>query len=142
MQQGLKRRLFIYVGDGEASIEDFSGDQCRQLLSSGAKSRSQSPRKRQRDAVVSPTGDGEVNKEYVRGRRRRRSFGSSSQDPSFDGTLWTTSQETIPDTDIDDNDDELDKCDDGVERQSKRRCVASPCNDNDPSWKSILDPHP
>ncbi|KAH0565004.1 hypothetical protein GP486_001602 [Trichoglossum hirsutum] len=133
VQQGLTRRLFIYVGDGETSIADFSGDQCRQLLSSGAKSCSQSPRKRQRDAFVAPARDGEDNreKEYVRGRRRRRSFGSSSQDSSFDEKLWTTSQETIPDTDIDDSNDGLGSCDDGAESQSKRQCVASPCDHND-----------
>ena len=145
VQQGLKRRLCIYVGDGETSIADFSGDQCRQLLSSGAKSRSQSPRKRQRDAFVAPAGDGEDNKEeeYARGRRRRRSFDASlSQDSSFDEKLWTTSQETIPDTDIDDNYEELDNCDDDAERRSKRRCLTSPYNHNDSSWKSILDPHP
>lgn len=142
MQQGLKRRLCIYVGDGETSIVDFSGDQCRQLLASGAKSRSQSPRKRQRDACMAPVGDGEDNGEerHFRGRGRRRSFGASSQDSSFDEKLWTTSQETIPDTDIDDNNDELDNCDD-AERRLKRWCLAGSCNHNDPSWKSILDPH-
>lgn len=72
VQQGLTRRLCIYVGDGDTSIADLSGDQCRQLLSPGAKSRSQSPRKRQRDAFVALTGDGEDNREeeYFRGRRR------------------------------------------------------------------------
>ena len=98
-------------------------------------------RKRQRDACVAPAGDGEDNGEeqYFRGRRRRRSFSASSQDSSFDEKLWTTSQETIPDTDNDDNDDELDNCDD-AERHSKRWCLASSCNHNDPSWKSpILD---
>ena len=92
---------------------------------------------------MAPARDGEDNreKEYVQGCRRRRSFGSSSQDSSFDEKLWTTSQETIPDTDIDDSDDELDSCDDGAESQLKTRCVTSPCNHNDSSWKSILDPH-
>jgi hypothetical protein len=125
VQQGLKRRLCIYVGDGETSIADYSGDQCRQLLSSGAKSRSQSPRKRQRDAFVATAEDGEDNREgeYFRGRRRRRSFEASlSQDSSFDEKLWTTSQETITNTDIDDNDDELANRDD-AERHSKRRCL-------------------
>ena len=72
VQQGLTRRLCIYVGDGDTSIADLSGDQCRQLLSPGAKSRSQSPRKRQRDAFVALTGDWEDNREeeYFRGRRR------------------------------------------------------------------------
>ena len=64
------------------------------------------------------------------------------QDSSFDEKLWTTSQETIPDTDIDDNHEELDNCDDDAERRSKRRCLTSPYNHNDSSWKSILDPHP
>jgi hypothetical protein len=51
-----------------------------------------------------------------------------SQDSSFDEKLWTTSQETITDTDIDDNDDELANRDD-AERHSKRRCLPSPRND-------------
>ncbi|KAF2194705.1 hypothetical protein K469DRAFT_725931 [Zopfia rhizophila CBS 207.26] len=128
--QGLKRRLCIYVGDGETSISDLSGDQCRQLLSSGAKSRSQSPRKRQRDAFAASAAGGEDvrEEEYFRGRRRRRSFDTS------------LSQDTVPDTDID-KDDELDNCNDDVEPHSKRRCLASSCNNNGHSWVSILDPN-
>ncbi|XTI94387.1 hypothetical protein V2W45_1473570 [Cenococcum geophilum] len=120
MQQGLKRRLCIYLGEGETSIADFSGDQCRQQLSLGFISRSRSPRKRQRDAFVAPAGHGEDNREdnreeeYLRGRRRRRS-------------LWATSQDTISDTDIDDNNNELDNCND-TERHSKRRYLSSLCN--------------
>ena len=93
MQQGLKRRLYIYVGDGETSIVDFLGDQCRQLLASGAKSQSQSPQKQQQDTYVAPAGDREDNREeqYFQGRRRWCSFGASSQDSSFDKKLWTTS---------------------------------------------------
>ena len=81
---------------------------------------------------MAPARDGEDNREkgYVRGRKRRRSFGSSLQDSSFDERLWATSQETIPDTDIDDSDDELDSCDDSAESQSKIWCVESPCNHN------------
>ncbi|KAI9859116.1 MAG: hypothetical protein M1813_007072 [Trichoglossum hirsutum] len=125
VQKGSTRRLCIHVGDGEISITEFSGDQCMQFLSSRAKSRSQNPRKRQRDISTSSPGDGEedIEKEYVQGRRRRRSFDSSLQESSFGEKLWTTSQETILDTDIDDNDGELDSCDNGAERQSKRRCT-------------------
>lgn len=112
VQQGLTRRLCIYVGDGNTSIADLSGDQCRQLLSPGAKSRSQSPRKRQWDAFVAPAGDEEDNgeEECFRGRKRQRSFDAPSQDSSFNEKLWTTSQETIPDTDIDDDYTKLENC--------------------------------
>lgn len=123
IQQGLKRSLCIYVGDGETSIKDFSGEQCRQLFSSGAKSRSQSPRKRQRDTFAVPQEDEKDNEEHFRGRTRRRSFSSSSQDSSFDEKLWTTSQDTISDTDTENGDDALSFRADG-KRQSKRRCLA------------------
>lgn len=35
VQQGLKRSLCIHVSDGETSAKEFSGEQCRQLFSSG-----------------------------------------------------------------------------------------------------------
>jgi len=98
MQQGLKRRLCICI-DGETSVKDFSGEQCRQLLSSGPKSRSQSSRKRQRDAsVVPPEGEEDIEEQF-RGRTRRRSFYSQSQEYSFDEKLRTTPRNTTPDTD-------------------------------------------
>lgn len=106
VQQGLKRSLCIHVGDGETSIKEFSGEQCRQLFSSAPKSRSQSPRKRQRDTFAVPSEDEINNEEYFRGRMRRRSF-SSSQDSSIDEKLWTTSQDTIQDTDTESDDDAL-----------------------------------
>ncbi|KAF2740331.1 hypothetical protein EJ04DRAFT_572178 [Polyplosphaeria fusca] len=95
IQQGLKRSLCIHVGDGETSIKDFTGDQCRQLFFSGPKSRSQSPRKRQRDTLIPPPEE-EEDKEHFRGRARRRSFDSSSQKSSFNDKLWATSQDTVP----------------------------------------------
>ena len=135
--KGLQRRLCIYEDNGETSIVDYSGEQCRQLLALGAKSRSQSPRKRQRDASAASAGDGEddEDKEYFRGRKRQRSVDVSLQDSSFNEKLWSTSQETIPDTDIDSNYDELDNRDDAG-RHSKRQRLASP---NDSGWKSTLD---
>ncbi|KAK3216213.1 hypothetical protein GRF29_8g2618833 [Pseudopithomyces chartarum] len=99
IQQGLKRTLCIHVGDGEISTKDFSGEQCRQLFTPGSKSRSQSPRKRQRDTFVEPPGDGDEDGEYIRGRKRRRSFCSRSLDRSFDEKLRTTSQDTLSDSD-------------------------------------------
>jgi hypothetical protein len=36
LRQGLKQRLWIYVGEGEESITYVLGDRCRQLLSSGS----------------------------------------------------------------------------------------------------------
>ncbi|KAI9771266.1 MAG: hypothetical protein M1840_002236 [Geoglossum simile] len=124
MRQGLERKLSIYV-NGKTSIVDFSGDQCRELISPGTKSRNQSPRKRQRDACVASAGDGEGNgeKEYVRGRRRRRSFDSPSQDSFLNEKPWATSEETVWDTSIDDSDDELDSYGDCAERLSKILCV-------------------
>ena len=98
IQYGLKRTLCIHIGDGETSTKDFSGEQCRQLFIPGSKSRSQSPRKRQRDTFVEPPGDGDE-EEHVRGRKRRRSFCSQSLGRSFDEKLWTTSQDTLSDSD-------------------------------------------
>ncbi|KAF1958577.1 hypothetical protein CC80DRAFT_441077 [Byssothecium circinans] len=137
IQQGLKRSLCIHVGDGETSIRDFSGEQCRQLFSSGPKSRSQSPRKRQRDAFVAPLEEEEDNEEHFRGRRRRRSFYSSWQDSSFDEKLWTTSQDTLPDTDTE-NEDEALNIRAGGGRQSKRQCLVRPCGETDINSKSIV----
>ena len=127
MQQRLKRRLCIYVGDGETKIADFSGDQCRQFLSSRSQSRSQSSRKRKQDAFVTSTGDGEDNEgeEFARGRKRWRRFDSSSQGSSFHEKVFTTSQGSMTDTDT----ESIEK--DEVERKFKRPCRTSPCDDNE-----------
>ena len=69
--------------------------------------------------------------EYCRGRRRQHSFDASLlQDFSYDEKLWNTSQETVPDTDMDGTDSEL-----------ERRRLVSFRSHNDPNWKSILDLH-
>lgn len=47
LERGLERKLYIYNDTGITSIEEFSGDQCRQLLRSRVQSRSQSGQKRQ-----------------------------------------------------------------------------------------------
>jgi hypothetical protein len=137
IQQGLKRSLCIYIGDGETSIKDFSGEQCRQLFTSGPKSRSQSPRKRQCDTFVAPPEDEEGNEEHIRGRTRRRSFYSSSQESSFNERLWTMSQDTMPDTDTENEDDALNIRTDG-KRQSKRQCLTGRYDETDVNSKSIV----
>lgn len=121
VQQGLKRSLYIHVGEDEMDIKEFSGEQCRQLFSPGPKSRSQSPRKRQRDTFVAPPEDKEENGESIRGRTRRRNTSFVSQGSRFSETLWNTSQDTISDTDSD-KDSELDAVSHDAERPAKRRC--------------------
>lgn len=80
----LKRTLSLYV-DGEVKVVEYTGEQCRQFVT-GAKSRSQSPRKRQRNIVQpGPEDDGEF-----RGRKRRRSFELLSS-PDSQGNLSTDS---------------------------------------------------
>ena len=72
-----------------------------------------------------------LEKRNCQGRRRRRSFDASLlQDFSYDEKLWNTSQETVPDTDMDGTDSEL-----------ERRRLVSFRSHNDPNWKSILDLH-
>jgi hypothetical protein len=139
IQQGLKRTLCIYVGDGETSNKDFSGEQCRQLFISGPKSRSQSPRKRQRDALIAPPEEKEDNEEHVRGRRRRRSFSSSSRNSSFDEKLWATSQDTLPDPDTEtESEDGTLNIRAGGERQPKRRCLVGPCGEPDTTSEFVV----
>ncbi|KAM5471087.1 hypothetical protein MauCBS54593_003425 [Microsporum audouinii] len=90
---GLKRTLSLYV-DGEAKVVEYTREQCRQLVA-GAKSRSQSPRKRQRDIVQpGPEDDGEF-----RGRKRRRSFELLSS-PDLQGNLSTDSEQPESETDF------------------------------------------
>lgn len=77
IQQDMKLRLCIYIGNKETQIKNFSGEECKDILSRN-KSRGQSSSqgtKRQRDEVqeaedawAEEQGDYEV-----RGRKRRRS---------------------------------------------------------------------
>jgi hypothetical protein len=110
IQQGMERLLCIHVGD-EENIKNFSGEQCRQLFLQGPKSRSQSPRKRQRDTFAAPPEEGD-DEEQFRGRKRRRSFSPRSPGQSFDEKLWTTSQETLSDlnTDSESESSETNEC--------------------------------
>ncbi|KAF2175932.1 hypothetical protein K469DRAFT_723769 [Zopfia rhizophila CBS 207.26] len=68
MLQGLKRRLFIYISNREISILDLLRDQCRQLLSFGAKS----------IFMPSAAGGEDARKEkYFQSQKRQRSFDTS-----------------------------------------------------------------
>ena len=160
IEQGLTRTLCTYIGDGRTKIADFSGDDCRQLLR-GTKSRSQSSRKRNRSGIVTPAEEEEEYKEgleegfeegfeddnsrveYERGRRKRRRFDWSSQSSDVNENVFTTSEETVTDTDpdtIDKNDEPPHDAD--VEREVKRRCLTRPSDGIDSTTKHSLDPHP
>lgn len=143
MQKGLTRRLCVYVGDEGTRIADYSGDQCRELFFLRSKTRSQSSRKRQQIAFVTSAEDEDDNgkEEYARGRKKRRWFDFSSLGSSLSEKVLATSEEssTSTNTETFDKDDESTH-DDDVERQLKRRCLASSCDDNDSTLKRILDP--
>lgn len=69
---------------------------------------------------MAPAGDGKITKKRnISGVVGDDAVSTSHCKISFDEKLWTTSQETILDIDIDDYDDERGNCDDDVERQSK-----------------------
>ena len=105
LQQGFGRRLMVCGENGETRIIESTGDQCRQFSASrGTKSRSQSPRKPQRD-VLDTTGaedDLEVcgSRMVSRGRTLKRSFDTYSNGSSYHRDR-STSREFSDDTDID-----------------------------------------
>lgn len=87
LRQGVSRRLVLVEGeDGSSRIQDASGDKCRLIFAAqGVKSRSQSPKKRQRDDILEDLET--YSEEGSRGRKRQRSldhnsssFGSSFRD--------------------------------------------------------------
>ncbi|KAF2752374.1 hypothetical protein EJ05DRAFT_481332 [Pseudovirgaria hyperparasitica] len=109
LQQGLKRTLCTYAEDGEIRVAEFSGDQCKQIF--GGKSRSQSPRKRQRDVPIIPAVS-----EYdtwkhpscrrtsscdgTPGRKRVRCSSSSSRHSSIYSEFWGHSDHSGSDQDF------------------------------------------
>lgn len=114
LQQGIGRRLVVCEEGGETRIADFSGDQCKQLsIAQGSKSRSQSPRKRQRDTSSKPTEEEDIHtydeEEALRGRRLKRSFESfaSISSSHYD---QSTEEESSWGTDVDPEDENSDHC--------------------------------
>jgi hypothetical protein len=64
VQRRLRRRHCSYIRDGEITAVDFAGDKCRQLLASGAKSRSQNSRKLSTGCLTAPEGNEEGEEIY------------------------------------------------------------------------------
>src|SRR4051794_13142871 len=111
VQQGLRRRLCMYIGDSETRTVDHTGEQRRQLLSSGAKSRKSEPSgsangmfwrlQREMGTVVKRIVMMHLRMRKIsRGSKRRRSLEQSYQESSFQNEEITF-QEPLSESDTD-----------------------------------------
>lgn len=105
LQQGYGRRLMVRGENGETKVTESTGDQCRQFsVSRGTKSRSQSPRKRQRDVLDTTAAEDSLEvcgrRMVSRGRTLKRSFNTYSTGSSYNRDR-STSREFSDDTDFD-----------------------------------------
>lgn len=134
--QGLRRTLCILTKDEDLKIQELTGDECKQFLTT-PKSRSQSPRKRTRDDLITAIEEDEADidfQESFRGRRRQRSFDISlSGASSFDSMGWSygtdgtqETHNTEPDESVVGKKPQID----GVGCFIKRRRLRSPGTDS------------
>ena len=132
LQQGYGRMLVVRGENGEIRETESTGDQCRQFsLSQGTKTRSQSPRKRQREVNGTTAAEedldvcGEDNI-VSRGRTLKRSYDMFSTGSSYRHNR-STSREFSDDTDVD-LPDESPKASTSMHPEKKRSHVIEPDN--------------